>query len=895
MLTVSFLLTHLNFRIQNQICTTNAYPLAVYHFTASATMTWACFCSKTLHFSHRLPNDYSLRSPAGPHFSSSSSFKLKHLVRVSPTEMPVVEQQLVDVPQRTATVPDDDVLIQTTSRSPSTDNSASTDFRKHGFVRMRSGRKKYDKFRRVVTDFSGDLSEICSDLGLETCNAVLSKLESGDDGGKAIEFFEWMRENGKLDMNAVAYNLVLRVLSRGKNWADTERLITEMRCLGFELDHQPYNTVIYAASKYGLVDIGTRLFRMMLKDGVSPNVATFGMVMTLYQKHWKVEEAEFAFFEMRKLLVKLQSAYSAMITMYTRLSLFDKAERVIGLLSEDDIKFNLENWLVSLNAYSQQGKMGEAQQLLMRMSDAGIPPNIVAYNTLITGYGKISDMENVRRVFEEMNDSGLVPDETTYRTMIEGWGRAGNYIEAQRFYNELKRLGFTPNSSNLYTLLNLCVKNDDEEGVARTLQDMKVMGCQYPSILTTLLQAYERAARIDKIPLVVKGLFYQHVLINQTSCSSVVMAYVKHGLVDEAIQILKEKRWKDPSFEDNLHHLLICSCKESDSFLNAIKIYTQLAKSDLNPNLHIIIVVRMFVKAGSLKDACSVLEMMSQHNNITPDIYLFRDMLRIYQQCDMKDKLIDVYYKILKSGIPWDQEMYNCVINCCAQALPVDDLSRLFDEMLDCGFAPNTITYNVMINVYGKSGLFKKARRAFWLAQKQGLVDIITYNTMIGAYGKNKQLNRIRSTIRKMQFHGFTVSLEAYNCMLDAYGKKGQIENFRTVLKHMKDANCASDHYTYNIMINIYGEQGWIEEVAGVLTELKDSGLQPDLYSYNTLIKAYGIGGMVEDAVALIKEMRINGIQPDRITYSNLIAALRRNDKFLDAVKWSLWMKQLGL
>ncbi|KAM1046416.1 hypothetical protein ACFX13_026498 [Malus domestica] len=119
------------------------------------------------------------------------------------------------------------------------------------------------------------------------------------------------------------------------------------------------------------------------------------------------------------------------------------------------------------------------------------------------------------------------------------------------------------------------------------------------------------------------------------------------------------------------------------------------------------------------------------------------------------------------------------------------------------------------------------------------------------------------------------------------------MERFRGVLQRMKKTSCASNHYTYNIMINIYGEQGWIDEVAGVLTELKGCGLGPDLCSYNTLM--YGIAGMVEHAVHLVKEMRENGLEPDRITYFNLMAALRRNDEYLEAVKLSLWMKQMGL
>ena len=121
------------------------------------------------------------------------------------------------------------------------------------------------------------------------------------------------------------------------------------------------------------------------------------------------------------------------------------------------------------------------------------------------------------------------------------------------------------------------------------------------------------------------------------------------------------------------------------------------------------------------------------------------------------------------------------------------------------------------------------------------------------------------------------------------------MEEFASVLQKMKRAKCKFDHYTYNIMINIYGRRGWIEDVSNVLAELKDRGVEPDLYSYNTLIKAYGIAGMPEDAVKLMQEMRIKGISPDRVTYANLIAALQRNENFLEAVKWSLWMKQTGV
>lgn len=674
---------------------------------------------------------------------------------------------------------------------------------------------------------------------------------------------------------------------------------------------------------------------MMLDHGVKPNTATFGMLMRLYQKGLNMEEAEFTMSQMKLFGIVCESAYSSMITIYNRLGLFEKAEGVIELMKKEAMVLNLENWLVILNTYCQQGKMADAERVLVTMEEEArfCCDNIVVYNTMITGYGKASNMDCAESLFLSLR---IEPDETSYRSMIEGWGRADNYEKARWYYEELKRLGYKPSSSNLYTMIKLQANEGDLEGVVGTLDDMVRCGCHYSSIIGTLVSVFERVGKVHELPSLIKGSFYQHILVNQSCCSTVVMAYVKHKLVDDAIRVLSDKKWKDSRYEDNLYHLLICSCREAGLLEDAVGIYKKMPKSndEKKLNKHIVctmidiysvmglfkdaeilyfklknsssphhsldmiafsVVVRMYVRAGSLKDACSVLDDIEKRPDIDPDVFLLRDMLRIYQRCNMLDKLAQVYYKISKDRVNWDQELYNCVINCCAPALPVDELSRLFDEMLKRGFVPNTITYNVVLNVFGKAKLFKKVKRLYYMAKKQGLVDVITYNTIIAAYGKNKDFNNMSSTVHKMQFDGFSVSLESYNSMLDAYGKDGQMDTFRSVLQMMKESNCASDHYTYNTVINIYGEQGWIDEVADVLAKLNECGLRPDLCSYNTLIKAYGIAGMVEAAVDLIKEMRKNGIEPDRKTYSNLVTALKRNDKYLEAVKWSLWMKQLEL
>lgn len=798
---------------------------------------------------------------------------------------------------------------------------------KHG-----PGKGRHDRETVVKNvDVNAILSCISQESSIEECNSALIRLEKHSDE-KALNFFDWMKANGKLKGNADAYHLALQAIAWKEDWKMAELLLHEMVAdSNCTLDARAFNGLIYVCAKRRLGDWGTKWFHMMLQREVQPNVSTFGMLMGLYQKTGNLLEAEFTFAEMRNFKINCVNAYSAMITLYTRLGLFAKSEDIINLMKLDGVVPNMENWLVRLNLYCQQGKMEAAELLLQSMVDEGVSPNVVAYNTLITGYGKISDMQEAKKVFDRLGRAGLAPDETTYRSIIEGLGRADKYEEAISYYRKLKNSGFQPNGSNFNTMINLLARHDESEGAAEILDDMRAAGCQCSSIVTVLVRAYGTVGRIHKVLPILQACLYKKILFDATSCSILVTSFVQNSLVEEALWILREKKWKDSDFEDNLYHTLICSCKEAGSYNDAVRIYSQMPKSKTHPNLRIScsmidvfsrmeryadaetvylelkasssvldvvaysVIVRMYIKAAQLDYACSVLGDMEKQKEIVPDKYLFLDMLRTYQKCGLLEKLADTYYWILKSQVECDEAMYNCIINCCGRSIPVDELSRIFDEMIQQGYLANTVTLNVLLDIYGKAGLFNRAEKVFHMARKQGLADIISYNTIIAAYAQSGNFCNMNYFVQRMVDAGFPVSLEAYNCMLDAYGKAGQLEEFAAVLQKMKRAKCHFDHYTYNIMINIYGRRGWIEDVANVLAELKSRGVEPDLYSYNTLIKAYGIARMPEDAVKLMQEMRVKGISPDRVTYTNLISALQRNENFLEAVKWSLWMKQTGV
>jgi len=421
---------------------------------------------------------------------------------------------------------------------------------------------------------------------------------------------------------------------------------------GCTLDARAFNGLIYVCAKRRLDAWATKWFHMMLEREVQPNLSTIGMLMGLYQKTGKLSEAEFTFEKMRNCNIKCVNAYSAMITLYTRLGLFAKSEDTINLMNNDGLVPNMENWLVRLNVYCQQGKMEEAELVLQSMVDEGFTLNVVAYNTLITGYGKSSDMQKANKVFDSLGSAGLAPDETTYRSMVEGFGRANIYEEAILYYRKLKGAGFRANASNFYTMINLLARHDDNETAAEILEDMRAAGCQCSSIVTFLVRAYGAVGRMHKVLPILQACFNKKILLDATSCSILVTSFVQNSVLEEALYILREKKWKDSAFEDNLYHILICSCKEGGSYNDAVRIYNQMPKSETHPNPRISctmidvfcmmerfadaeaiylelkasasvldmiaysVIVRMYIKARRLEDACSILTEMEKQKEL---------------------------------------------------------------------------------------------------------------------------------------------------------------------------------------------------------------------------------------------------------------------------------------
>lgn len=576
-------------------------------------------------------------------------------------------------------------------------------------------------------------------VSLRHLTSILSSVKSQD---KALELFDWMRTNEKTRGNLYAYNVVYKILGARQEWSSIDKLLETMASDDCEADFYTYNTLIHCAGKARNTQYATKCFHAMLKKGIAPRKVTYGMIMLLYQKFGRVAEAEFVYSQMLDSGSHSCMAYSSMITLYTRGGLYQKSEEVMEDMRRNGVIPDRDNWLKQLNAYGQQGKVEAAEGVMDTMEESGMNMGIVGYNSMITAYGKAGLYEKASALFQKMKEAGLQPDEVTYSCMIGGCGRSGKLKAALGIFEEMKELQIRPTSSNFNTLINLYGKARNVVGVLRVISEMKRLGCKPDSqTLDALVKAYERAGQTKKVTQVLGLLREAGWAPDMASYGTLLHIYLKCNLQQEALQTFSAMRKAEMTPKEYMCRSLICACKDVGLYEDAISVFTEMVAAGVIPsmesscsiiNVHGLkgnvkeaerlfsslrssrqkldviaynVLINVYMRAGMHEEATRIFRMMEVQDGMVPDSYTFHSMLRLYQKCNLPSQAEEVYWKMIYAGIELDEVMCNTVINCCGRVLPVEEIHRIFQEMTNVGFAANNITFNVMIDLYGKAGM----------------------------------------------------------------------------------------------------------------------------------------------------------------------------------------------
>jgi len=331
-------------------------------------------------------------------------------------------------------------------------------------------------------------------------------------------------------------------------------------------------------------------------------------------------------------------------------------------------------------------------------------------------------------------------------------------------------------------------------------------------------------------------------------------------------------------------------------------------------------------------------------------------LMNVYASCEMYQKACSLYDELLADNLKPDSVMYGCLIKfavegsredllprlcndmphlelhsymplmkVCAQTKDVDTAFKLMDKLLSAETAPDTMAYNVLLDVCAAAGAMNRAHEVVKSMAKE-IKDEITYNILVKGYASTGNTAKVWDVLREMDEEGCAPSTTAYNCLLnmssvtaneakvwqtvekmDARGIRKDNYTFATLMKSLKHASNPVDTLAYILTmldssdINICEDEvlfitvleacikhrllDRVRQIISLCERSASTKYMSVVHSYGVLIKAYGLMHRVEKCWSLWSDMfERRQMQPSSIVVACMLDALVCNANTEDAV-----------
>ncbi|PHT33145.1 Pentatricopeptide repeat-containing protein, chloroplastic [Capsicum baccatum] len=278
--------------------------------------------------------------------------------------------------------------------------------------------------------------------------------------------------------------------------------------------------------------------------------------------------------------------------------------------------------------------------------------------------------------------------------------------------------------------------------------------------------------------------------------TALVGAYCRSNILDKALTIL-HRMIELPYCQPNVYtySILIKACVDASRFDLVDSLYEQMAERSIVPNtVTQNIILSGYGRAGKYEEMEKVLSGMLEKPDSTPDIWTMNTILSLFANKGQSETMERWYEKFCSFGIEPETRTFNILINAYGKKRMYDKMSSVMEYMRKLSFPWTTSTYNNVIEAFSDIGDAKHLECTFDQMRAEGVKsDTKTFCCLIR---------------EDMQMLAFSLSSVIYAC-----AKADDLIEMERVFKRMKEKRCQPDDTTYSVMIEAYRKEGMTDKI----------------------------------------------------------------------------------
>ncbi|CAM8920620.1 unnamed protein product [Rhodiola kirilowii] len=443
-----------------------------------------------------------------------------------------------------------------------------------------------------------------------------------------------------------------------------------------------------------------------------------------------------------------------------------------------------------VDMYAKCEKMDEA----MRVFDGMEMKDVVSWNAMVTGYSQIGRYEDALDLFEKMREESIELNVVTWSAVIAGYAQRGLGHESLNVFRQMLAYNSKPNIVTISSLLSGCAS-------AGTLLHGKETHCyaikcilNYEDnfvgddlmVYNSLIDMYAKckSARIarmmfDAIPQVDRNVVTWTVMIG---------AYAQHGEANDALALFSQMFKQEYFIPPNLFTI---SC--------ALMACARLAALRLGKQIHAY-VLRNSQEPPMLFVSNCLIDMYSKAGDVDAAAYVFKNMCQ-------------------RNAASWTSLMTGYGIHGQGE-----EAIRVFNEMRRAGWAPDGVTFVVLLYACSHSGMADQGIQFFYkMKQDFGVVPGVEhYVCLVDLLGRSGRLNEAVKVIEEMPMEPTPI---IWYAMLSGCRLQANVDLGEYAAKRLLELESGNDG-SLTLLSNIYANTRQWKDVARIRSLMKHSGIK---------------------------------------------------------------------
>ncbi|KAM1527895.1 hypothetical protein EV2_017740 [Malus domestica] len=322
--------------------------------------------------------------------------------------------------------------------------------------------------------------------------------------------------------------------------------------------------------------------------------------------------------------------------------------------------------------------------------------------SLLNFYGVCGKIEGARQVFDEFTAKDVV----FWNSMIMGYARNGMVFEACEVFREMVEVReVRPNESAVLALISACTVSKNLK-FGREIHGFLRKEVTFGSnvkVGAALVDLYAKCGCLDYAKRVFEGMPEKNAVV----WNSLISGYSLNGSSKEAIDVFREMCCLDVKADTFTISGLLSACAQ----MGAVNIGNWVRKFAEKNGLWDVFIgtslVDLYAKCGSIEAARDVFDQMDKKTVAT-----WNAILSGYASNGQAGSAIELLDDMRKSGVMPDSVTFLSILHACAHAGLVEKGRQYFDLMVKTyKIAPKVEHYGCMVDLLGRAGLLKEARK----------------------------------------------------------------------------------------------------------------------------------------------------------------------------------------